>query len=94
MWDIHRLKARPSMWLGPQQSCLLCLAYVLVHNQAPKGEGIDWYVWLYLYQLVCDQSGAGEWKGHAGCAVYSTARDTMLYSTAHLWAGHTTPQQV
>ena len=32
---------------------------------------------------VCNQSGAGEYKGHSGYAVYSTA---------HMWAAHTMPQ--
>ena len=36
-------KARP-----PSKTCLLCLGYALVHNQAPKGEGISWCVWLLL----------------------------------------------
>ena len=30
------------------KTCLLCLGYALVHNQAPKGEENSWCVWLML----------------------------------------------
>ena len=36
-------RARP-----PNRTCLLYLGHALVHNQAPKGEGISWCVCLLL----------------------------------------------
>ena len=75
-------RARP-----PNKTCLLYLRYALVHNQAPKGEGISWCVWLLmLCRLVYDQSSAGECKGCNGCVLCSTACNTVLHSTAPMCA--------
>ena len=48
VWDTQ---AEGMPWHGarpPNKTCLLYLGYALVHNQAPKGEGISWCVWLLL----------------------------------------------
>ena len=74
VWDTQ---AEGIPWHGarpPKKTCLLYLGYALVYHQAPKGEGISWCVWLLLlFQLVCDQSGAGACRGCSGCVVHSTA---------------------
>ena len=69
------------------KTCLLCLGYALVHNQAPKGEGIGWCFWLLLLCfLVCNQFGVEECKGCSGCKVHSTAGNITLHRTALMCA--------
>ena len=95
VWDTQ-VEGMP--WHGarpPNKTCLLYLWHALVYNQAPKGEGISWFVWLLLLcQLVCNQSGAGECKGCNGCAAQSMACNTVLYCIAPMWVARTMPQQV
>ena len=48
LWD-SQAKGMP--WHGarpPNKTCPLYLGYALVYDQAPKGEGISWCVWLLL----------------------------------------------
>ena len=86
LYPVLDMQAEGMPWHGarpPNRTCLLCFGYALVYNQAPKGEGISWCVWLLLLcGLVCNQSGAGECKGCSGCIAHRTACNIALHSTA------------
>ena len=51
LYPVWYTQAEGMPWHGARplnRTCLLCLGYALVHNQAPKGEGVSWCVWLLL----------------------------------------------